>query len=833
VLGADALEVSPAADAWVNRQRPDANNGLATVLRAANATSETLIKFNVAAWAGMPIASLTLTLRGVQGDGSALRLDETAVRWKERGVTWRSRPQSLRQLSAAPALAAGTVSFDVKSLFPSGLVDRSSISLRVRSTSSILVTFGSRETPSGPRLRLSIDDSGPPGQPRLIADTWADSAAASRNHGTAKLLLSDGRPRAEAFVMFDVAGVLGRSYESLKLQLQIRTAGGPGVTVYRVQTGWSEGTLNWQRRPANKAQVAQIDMPVASGPLIIDVSGAFGTHTVQTSRVAFRIVSSNSSGIDFSSREGSSPARLVFTPTAGPTPTPATPTPATPTPPPTPTATPTASPTPTPTATPTPTPTPTLSPTPSPSATVTPEACPYFYFDGRGTDHGVGLSQQGARGRAAAGQTYDQILNFYYTGVEFSTVDGSTPIRVLLGEDFWPSTELPARVTGLIGGWQSDVFPGVVFPQGSYVEMWPEVPHPTPTPTPTPTPSPTPSVTPTPNPCATPTPEPSATPTPTPSATPTPDPTQDPDPSATPTPDPTNPPPPETWIATVHDATGAVVASAVTDDLVVSAAAPDGVLEMRYRDQLVKYRQYRGQLRLLVRSTGLETINILPLESYLRGVVPAEVPATWPIEAVKAQAVAARTYAWSRRKDWREWDVLPTAANQVYGGYQHEYPASDSAVSATANLVLTYEGKVISALYHAAAGGYTENSEYAFVNDRGDPGNRVAYLRGKPDVDENGVPYDISAGSYAWTSGQFTLPQLSVIFSNNPLTDVGEILNITYWRGVSGRVYRVLLEGSKGSKTVSGGRFKNTYNDYKITGKNMKSTLFFLTLVDP
>jgi stage II sporulation protein D len=220
---------------------------------------------------------------------------------------------------------------------------------------------------------------------------------------------------------------------------------------------------------------------------------------------------------------------------------------------------------------------------------------------------------------------------------------------------------------------------------------------------------------------------------------------------------------------------------------------------MRYRDELVKYRQYRGKIRVLVTPLGLRTINILPLESYLRGVVPAEVPATWPTEAVKAQAVAARTYAWSRLKDTRDWDVVPTAANQVYGGYQHEHPASDAAVSATANLVLTYQGKVISALYHAAAGGHTENSEYAFVNDRGDPGNTIAYLRGKPDVDPNGVPYDITAGTYSWTSGQFTMEQLSWMLANNQVTDVGEIYNITYWRGVSGRVYRVLLEGSAGS----------------------------------
>ena len=96
------------------------------------------------------------------------------------------------------------------------------------------------------------------------------------------------------------------------------------------------------------------------------------------------------------------------------------------------------------------------------------------------------MSQWGARGRAQAGQTYDQILTFYYTGVDFSTIDGTQPIRVRLGKSFWPTATKPARVTGHIGGWQSASFPGMTFAQGSYVEMVPNTPAPPPTPTPDP-----------------------------------------------------------------------------------------------------------------------------------------------------------------------------------------------------------------------------------------------------------------------------------------------------------------------------------------------------------
>jgi SpoIID/LytB domain protein len=381
------------------------------------------------------------------------------------------------------------------------------------------------------------------------------------------------------------------------------------------------------------------------------------------------------------------------------------------------------------------------------------------------------MSQQGARGRAAAGQTFDQILGFYYTGVTLTTIDGARPIKVRLGDSFVPTPTMPARVTGYIGGWQSTTFPGVEFPQGSYVEMWPST-----------------------------------------------------DPSLTSL--------PAEWVATVYDASGVVLATATTSDLVVEASDTSaGVLYMAFRDELPKYKTYRGAIRMIVTSTGLQTINILPLESYLRGVVPAEVPASWPIEAVKAQAVAARTYAWAKMRNDRNWDILPTAAHQVYGGYQHEHWASDRAVSETANLVLTYGGKIISALYHAAAGGHTENSEYAFVNDYGSLGSKVAYLRGKADVDENGVPYDATAGSYAWQTGQFTMSELSAIMRHSSLTYVGDLHRLTFWRGVSGRVYKVLLEGSEGSKYVSGGKFKNLFNVFRPPGGSVKSTLFYLTPV--
>ncbi len=236
---------------------------------------------------------------------------------------------------------------------------------------------------------------------------------------------------------------------------------------------------------------------------------------------------------------------------------------------------------------------------------------------------------------------------------------------------------------------------------------------------------------------------------------------------------------------------------------------------------------------MLVTPTGLMTVNARPLESYLRGVVPSEMPASWPLEALKAQAVAARTYAWGRMFKDRAWDVLPTAAHQVYGGYARERASTDQAILESAGVILTYNGKIVSALYHSTAGGHTENSEYAFMTNAGEPGSKVAYLRGKLDVDENGVPYEYGTHHFYWESHSFTMAELSSIFDNDSRTSVGQILDIVYERGVSGRVYRVTMTGTTATVTISGGMFKNVYNAHRLSGPSLRSTMYFLESSPP
>lgn len=263
-----------------------------------------------------------------------------------------------------------------------------------------------------------------------------------------------------------------------------------------------------------------------------------------------------------------------------------------------------------------------------------------------------------------------------------------------------------------------------------------------------------------------------------------------------------------------------------------SLSGPDGLVEVSFKDTYANMVQFRDSVRLFVNGSGaLDQVNTLPLDYYLLGVVPSEMPGSWPLEALKAQAVAARSYAWPRVDGNGEFDIGASSASQNYKGYLHEYPRSNNAVAQTAGQVITYNGRVVAAYYHSSAGGYTENSEYAFVTAAGNPGSKVAYCRGKADVDENGLAYDRNSPDYYWQSVSFTMTELSAIFANSDKTNVGQILDLTFTRGVSDRAYQVVLTGTLGSKTVSGGAFSNIFNAYRPGGSALRSNMFFLTPV--
>lgn len=132
-------------------------------------------------------------------------------------------------------------------------------------------------------------------------------------------------------------------------------------------------------------------------------------------------------------------------------------------------------------------------------------------------------------------------------------------------------------------------------------------------------------------------------------------------------------------------------------------------------------RRYRGALR----SARGDTINVISLEQYLRGVVPREVPALWHPQAVRAQAVAARTYAaFERRAHTGHYDLCDTTSCQVYGGVADEHPASDDAIWATRGKVVTKGGAPIFSQFSASNGGWTVKGDFSYLQAQRDPWDR-------------------------------------------------------------------------------------------------------------
>lgn len=207
-------------------------------------------------------------------------------------------------------------------------------------------------------------------------------------------------------------------------------------------------------------------------------------------------------------------------------------------------------------------------------------------------------------------------------------------------------------------------------------------------------------------------------------------------------------------------------------------------------------RWYRGELELRVVDGQIVGVNQLPLEDYLYGVVPAEMPSNWPLESLKAQAVAARTYAVANRGRFgsRGFDLKPTVASQVYKGAAAETALSNTAVNATRGQVVTYNGKVIRAYFHASAGGYTESADAVW-------GESLPYLRPVPDFDQR-------SPKYTWQRS-FTANEIQAGLSKIG-QDVGDIVRIEpVERAYSGRVTRVRVTGTRGIRELAGEQFRH------------------------
>lgn len=244
------------------------------------------------------------------------------------------------------------------------------------------------------------------------------------------------------------------------------------------------------------------------------------------------------------------------------------------------------------------------------------------------------------------------------------------------------------------------------------------------------------------------------------------------------------------------------------------------------------YDHYRGVLRI-VGTSSIDVINELPIESYLRGVVPSEMPASWPTAALTAQTIAARSYAAYRlRPGVSTFDVYDDTRSQVYLGSLHEDPATDAVIAATAGQVLKSGSAIANALFHSTGGGATENNENVFVSPTGAKvAGAVSYLRGSSDRAPNGTSYDASSPYATWKTATYSLATLSAIFGADSRTSVGSLVALDlHDRGVSGRLISVTLIGSTGTaKKVSGDVFCAVFNANKPAADPiLRSTLLGL-----
>ena len=196
-------------------------------------------------------------------------------------------------------------------------------------------------------------------------------------------------------------------------------------------------------------------------------------------------------------------------------------------------------------------------------------------------------------------------------------------------------------------------------------------------------------------------------------------------------------------------------------------------------------RRYRGRLQLLVRGGQVQVVNHLGIETYLTSVVGSEMPHKWPLPALQAQAVAARTYALRQRGKAGDFDVKATVSSQVYRGVESETPSTIEAVESTRSLVLVHGGRLINAVFHSSSGGATEPSGEVWRN-------QLPYLVSVADHDQH-------SPVHRWNK-RFDDDELRDLFR-----EIGGVKRLQVLKTSStGRVRTARVQGPHGSLVLTG-----------------------------
>jgi stage II sporulation protein D len=221
-------------------------------------------------------------------------------------------------------------------------------------------------------------------------------------------------------------------------------------------------------------------------------------------------------------------------------------------------------------------------------------------------------------------------------------------------------------------------------------------------------------------------------------------------------------------------------------------------------------RGYRGKIELHNVLGKIHIVNVLNVEEYLYSVIPSEMPASWNNEALKAQAVASRTYTYyhliKENKNKSIYDIDSTTNFQIYKGIESETPASTKAVQETAGIIMTYNHEPILAYFHSSSGGKTIDPKYVWK------GSDLPYIRGVK------CAYDKESPHYNWTV-TLTIEEINDAFKKK-YARMGKIKSITFKR-YDGRVIEVSITHTDGNITVSGNDFRLLFPSSKI-----RSTFF-------
>ncbi len=237
------------------------------------------------------------------------------------------------------------------------------------------------------------------------------------------------------------------------------------------------------------------------------------------------------------------------------------------------------------------------------------------------------------------------------------------------------------------------------------------------------------------------------------------------------------------------------------DQFLVSRDVDGGLLN-------VDGKRFRGNIEFKRHNGGnITVVNSLPFQHYLYGVVPKEVDPDWHIEVLKAQAVAARNFAAVNlnKHDDYGFDVCSGTDCQVYGGFDSEKQSTNMAVDETAGQMIYYDGKPITAFYHASSGGYTENSENVWSIS-------LPYIKAVDDSFDVGSPHD------SWQK-VYTSQQISSILAQHNI-DIGSVHDIRVDSYTpAGRSLSLTISGSRGSTVLEKERSRAVfgYNDLKST----------------